>query len=346
MGSSPTSLPCILLTGALGSGKTTILQDLMRRGDMAGTVLIVNEYGEVGLDHLLVSTAVETTLLMDNGCMCCSLRGDVVDTILGLFSAVERGELPPFRRILIETTGLADPVPIVRDITLDPALAGKVHLGAVCTVVDGLLGPGRDAVGENQVAQADLCILSKDDLADELELDLIRERTQALNPVCRLYLKARDGLPTTQALETTHDKVAEASETGHGKGHAHHSHASVHGGVASWSIETTQPLDWSRVRQWLDHIYSLHAARMLRMKGILAIDPAQDQSLGQSLAQDQSQGLLVQAVGPVVSPPKRIDVARADRATSRLVLIFRDLDARAIAESFVAITNHDPEKER
>lgn len=329
------SRPCILLTGALGSGKTTILQDLMRRQDMAGTALIVNEYGEVGLDHLLVSSAVETTLLMDNGCMCCSLRGDVVDTILGLFTAVERGELPPFRRILIETTGLADPIPIVRDISLDPALAGKVHLGAVCTVVDGLLGPGRDAVGENQVAQADICILTKDDLADDLDIDLIRERTQALNPVCRLYMKARDGLPTTQELETIHDKAVGASPDthgagGHGKGHVHHSH----GNVASWSIETQQPLDWSGVRQWLDHIYSLHAARMLRMKGILAVDGANGQSL------------LVQAVGPVVSPPKWIDVASQDSDTSRLVLIFRDLDAKALAESFVAGTGHDPAKER
>jgi len=334
MGPPPASLPCILLTGALGSGKTTILQDLIRRQDMAGTALIVNEYGEVGLDHLLVSSAVETTLLMDNGCMCCSLRGDVVDTILGLFTAVERGDLPPFRRILIETTGLADPIPIVRDISLDPALAGKVHLGAVCTVVDGLLGPGRDAVGENQVAQADICVLTKDDLADELDIDLIRERTQSLNPVCRLYMKARDGLPSTKDLETIHDKAVGASQDGHDNGHMHHAHESVHGGVASWSIETQQPLDWSRVRQWLDHIYSLHGARMLRMKGILAFDTTKGQSL------------LVQAVGPVVSPPKWIDVSSTDSDTSRLVLIFRDLDAKALAESFVAITDHVPAKER
>ena len=338
MAAHSASLPCILLTGALGSGKTTILQDLMRREDMAGTALIVNEYGEVGLDHLLVSSAVETTLLMDNGCMCCSLRGDVVDTILGLFTAVERGKLPPFRRILIETTGLADPIPIVRDISLDPALAGKVHLGAVCTVVDGLLGPGRDAVGENQVAQADICVLTKDDLADELDIDHIRERTQALNPVCRLYMKTRDGLPSTRDLETIHDKAVAASPDEHATGHQHHSHSSahdsVHGGVASWSIETQQPLEWSRVRQWLDNVYSLHAARMLRMKGILAVDA------------NKGQSLLVQAVGPVVSPPKWIDVSRVDSDTSRLVLIFRDLDAKALAESFVAITDYDPAKER
>jgi G3E family GTPase len=205
-------------------------------------------------------------------------------------------------------------------------------------VVDGLLGPGRDVVGENQVAQADICVLTKDDLADELDIDQIRERTQALNPVCRLYLKARDGLPSTRDLETIHDKAADTPPDGHVTGHQHHSHSSlhesVHGSVASWSIETQQPLDWSRVRLWLDHIYSLHAARMLRMKGILAVDATKGQSL------------LVQAVGPVVSPAKWIDVSTLDPATSRLVLIFRDLDAKALAESFVAITDHDPAKER
>src|SRR6056297_672938 len=133
-------VPVSILTGALGSGKTTVIRELMQRPSMAGTALIVNEFGEVGLDHLLVTSAVETTLLMENGCLCCSLRGDIVDTVQNLFASVERGEVPAFSRILIETTGLADPVPIIRDLTQNAALIKRVTLAAVGTCVDGLLG--------------------------------------------------------------------------------------------------------------------------------------------------------------------------------------------------------------
>ena len=334
MAPTPTSgsVPCILLTGALGSGKTTIIQDLMQREDMAGTALVVNEFGEVGLDHLLVSSAVETTLLLENGCMCCSLRGDVVDTILGLFADVARGSLPPFQRILIETTGLADPVPIIRDLTSDPALKGKAHLGAVCTVVDGVLGPGVEPAAENQVVQADLIVLTNSDLAVELEFDLIRERTQSLNPFARLFMKSRDGLPATADLETAHVGT-QSTLSQHVARHSHHEHH-AHGTVSSWSIETGQTLDLDRVRSWLDLVYSLHAAHILRMKGILYLP-------------GQMRGLLVQAVGPVISPPIWIDQPKNGAGPSRLVLIFRDLNSEQLAQSFAShVGVHSPKSLR
>ena len=315
-------LPVAVLTGALGSGKTTVIRDLMRRPEMAGTALIVNEFGEVGLDHLLVSSAVETTLLMENGCLCCSLRGDIVDTVQILFACVERGETPPFARILIETTGLADPVPIIRDLTQNPALAGRVRLASVATCIDGLLGAAalkNDPVALSQLAQADLVFVTKTDLAERIDIDALTERLNVLNPLMQTYEVNAGRVPPGDLLfeaapPTTRVREGGAAHLGH---HAHH----AHGGVETVSIVREAPLPWPAVRDWLDLVYSVHAAQMLRLKGFLWVE-------------ERDGPVLVQGVGPVLSPVKLLSDWPEGRRLTRLVMISRDLSSEMLRRSF------------
>jgi G3E family GTPase len=301
----------------------------MLREDMKGTALIINEYGEVGIDHLMVTSAVETTLLMENGCLCCSLRGDLVDTILNLFKAVERGEIPVFSQILIETTGLADPIPIVRDLENAPALKEKVYLLGLCTVVDGVLGRAGlhdNPVALSQVAQADVCIITKTDLIDDLKLDNLNETLRSINPIMRLH-GVRDGeLPTDNPLFSSGFARRDASnlaESRASSGHHGHAHGDHHDGIESLSIELDYPLPWANFRDWFDLIFSLHASKILRMKGFLWIC-------------ERSGPILVQAVGPVVSPTEVLDNWPRKVERTQLVLITKGLSAKALENSFAA----------
>ena len=313
-----------IVTGALGSGKTTVIRDLMQRPEMAGTALIVNEFGEVGLDHLLVTSAVETTLLMENGCLCCSLRGDIVDTIQNLFASVQRGEIPEFSRILIETTGLADPVPIIRDLTQNAALAGRVRLVSVSTCVDGLLGAAalrNDPVALSQLAQADLVFVTKTDLAERLAIDALTERLSVLNPLMQIHEVRSGRVPRGDLLfesvppGNTHAGLPVHSD----HGHDHQDHA--HDGVETVSILREAPLPWSAARDWLDLVYSLHAAHMLRLKGFLWVT-------------ERDEPVLVQGVGPVLSPVRLLTEWPEGRRLTRLVMISRGVGAAALKRSF------------
>ncbi len=336
------SIPCVVVTGALGSGKTTLIRDLLQRKGMEGTALIINEFGEVGLDHLLVSSAVETTLLMENGCLCCSLRGDLVDTVLALIGSAQRGEVPRFDRIVIETTGLADPLPIVRDLSTAPVLKGVVHLAGVTTCIDGLLGLATDPVAIAQVTQADLCLLTKSDMADPLALDQLREKVQQINPLATIMGLRQGRLPDPDILFKAAGRIggrAKHEDKDHsqthsryldGKAHAHHGeHAhNSHSGVESWSILLDHPLPWARFRDWFDLVYSLNAGRMLRMKGLLWVTERQCP-------------VLVQAVGPVAVPMVLQDSWPGLGPQTRLVLIARDLEAAKLDRSFREHALHD-----
>ena len=313
-----------IVTGALGSGKTTVIRDLMRRPEMVGTALIVNEFGEVGLDHLLVTSAVETTLLMENGCLCCSLRGDIVDTVQNLFASVERGEIPPFSRILIETTGLADPVPIIRDLTQNAALTGLVRLASVATCVDGLLGASalrNDPVALSQLAQADLVFVTKTDLAERSEIDALTERLSVLNPLMQIYEVGAGRVPPGDLLfgsgSPGHARASLPAHAHHGHGHHHH----AHDGVETLSILRETPLPWSAFRDWLDLVYSLHAAHMLRLKGFLWVE-------------ERDGPVLVQGVGPVLSPVDLLSEWPEGRRLTRLVMISSGVGAAALKRSF------------
>lgn len=318
----PEPLPCAVITGALGSGKTTVIRELMARPEMSGTALIVNEFGEIGLDHLMMASAVESTLLMENGCLCCSLRGDLVDTILQLFSAVERGEMRGFERILIETTGLADPIPILHDLSTAPALKDRVRPACTVTTVDALLGPGNDPVSLRQIAQADICILTKADLADELVLDQVREKVQQVNPLASTLVRSAVGLPSTERLFST-SSILSAGQAASAPEEGHQDRSTTHGGVSNFAVTLDRPLPWRAFRDWIDLVYSLQAARILRMKGILWVE-------------ERDAPLLLQAVGPVVSPLEIMQDWPLGEKVTKLVWITSELPGRDLERSFEA----------
>ena len=348
------TVPVFLVAGFLGSGKTTLLREILARPGMSDSALIINEFGEVGLDQMLVQSAIENVLLMENGCICCSIRGDLVDTINDLFARAATGAMPSFSRIIIETTGLADPGPIIRDVTGDRGLAQRIHLEKVIVTVDGVLGAHQLRETEEvaaQVAMADLVLVTKCDLAEPGDVGALIEDIRAVSPaadvmrtdgraidMARLFQRSSMGLPRLRALDGIacdggdmcgHPPGTPCTDhpAGMRRGAALSSH--VHQAVQSWSIRVDRPLAWAKVRDWLDLLYSTRPSKMLRMKGILNIDGSQHP-------------VVVHGVGALVSEPILLDRWPAGEARSEIVVITRRLDSEAIGRTFEAIVLSRP----
>src|SRR5665213_316278 len=182
----PLSIPVSVITGFLGSGKTTLLSRLLADARMNKAAVIINEFGEVGLDHVLVTTPREDVILLSSGCLCCSLRGDLVNTLTGLWNERARGEIPAFDRVLVETTGLADPAPVLLTVNADEKLSEVFYIERVITTVDAVHGLGQlDSQPEavKQACVADVLLLTKTDLADPDNVAALRARLHRLNPI-------------------------------------------------------------------------------------------------------------------------------------------------------------------
>src|SRR4051812_30698812 len=183
-------IPVTVLTGFLGSGKTTLLNHVLKQPEMAATAVIVNEFGEIGLDHLLVESATEDVVLLNSGCLCCTVRGDIANTLTDLFVSRVKGKVPYFTRAVIETTGLADPAPVLHALMSDPIVVERYMVDGVVATVDAVNGAGtldRHPEAVKQAAVADRLILTKPDLADAAALDALETRLAALNPAPRLH---------------------------------------------------------------------------------------------------------------------------------------------------------------
>jgi G3E family GTPase len=351
------AIPVFLITGFLGSGKTTLLREMLARPGMQDTALIINEFGAVGLDQLLVQSAIENILLMEDGCLCCSIRGDLIDTIGGLFAKVELGELPSFGRIIIETTGLADPGQIVQDLVTARGLSNCIRLAKVITLIDGMLGLSQLDQNEEvveQVIHADLCVITKCDLIDGETLSGLTRAISELNPTAEIMRSNDPGDRTGRVLaETQWNRSRPAAgarircdggedcDHGYGCNLAHAgftngaSRASVHQAVQSWSVRHEAPLSWLRVRAWLDALYSMRPANMLRMKGILHLD-------------GEAKPIVVHGVGAMINDLTRLDNWPWPRPASEIVIITKDLDAQPVGRSFEAIVlgKRPPREER
>jgi len=283
-------IPVNLITGFLGSGKTTLLECALRSPELGTTAVLINEFGEVGLDHYQLQRVDEATVLLESGCVCCTIRGDLRDSIRDLYDRRERSLVPPFERLVIETTGLADPVPIVTTLTADPVLCHHFRIGNIVTVVDAVNGLSNLASFEEsrrQAAVADRLVISKCDIADAPAINRLRASLRRLNPTAVQIDAARDPVSAARLLTgDIDDPVAKSEEVrrwlteeqdlipGYGHdGDDRHSHdISRHGDdIVAFSVRLDEPLQWSAFAVWLTMLLNRHGRAILRIKGLLHV---------------------------------------------------------------------------
>ena len=330
--------PVSVITGFLGSGKTTLLNRLLRDLAMRGAAVIVNEFGEIGIDHLLVEAALEDAVLLRSGCICCTVRGDLVDTLDSLDARRAAGAVPGFDRVLVETTGLADPAPILQTLMSDATLTPRYRLGAVVTTVDTLNAPGqlaRFAEAVKQVAVADRLVVTKTDLAGAVEVAAVVARVRALNPAAPLARLPVEAVAPDQLFPATpFDPASKPPDVQRWLGEHAHAHASTdvnrHGAdIRAFCLTRDEPVPWDALKAWLESVASLRGADLLRLKGIVNVA-------------GETRPIVIHGVQHVFHPPTRLAAwPDADRRT-RIVFITRNLDPapleRALA-AFIARAN-------
>lgn len=314
-----------LLTGFLGSGKTSLLKRLLQQPGLRDTAVLINEFGEVGLDHLLIEEVDEEVVLLKSGCVCCTIRGDLRDGLARLHGRMARGEVPPFRRVVVETTGLADPVPVVASFSADPALRCHFRLGNVVTVVDALNGAAnleRFEEAQKQAALADRLVISKTDLATPDAVDALAVRLTSLNPTASLHRGSEDDpAPSALLLDGRHElRAVEHVVDPHGD-HPH--------GLSTFCLTAETPLDWAMLGLWLSMLLNRHGASILRVKGLLQVRGVE-------------RPVVIQGVQHLVHKPTHLDAWPDARPGTRLVVIGRNLDRAAVERSFRAFCRPKP----
>jgi G3E family GTPase len=351
-------IPVSILTGFLGAGKSTLLNRLLKDPAMKDAAVIINEFGEVGIDHLLVETSNDAVVELADGCLCCTVRGELVDTLAELIDGMQTGKVKPLSRVVIETTGLADPAPVMQSVMGHPSIAQHFDLDGVVTVVDAVNGLSTiDAFPEayKQVAVADRLILTKKTLADEAAVSALTQRLRSLNPRAPITDGDADDAGSAAMLinglydasskiadvdRWLKDEMAAAGDHhhhdhhhdhhGHSHGHGHHHHHDVnrHGAsIRSYSILHDEPIDPMAINMFVDLLRSTHGEKLLRMKAIVALTDRPDKPL------------VLHGVQSIFHPPVRLPSwpEGSDRKT-RLVLITRDLSESYVRDLFGAFT--------
>lgn len=276
-------LPISIITGFLGSGKTTLLNKLLQDPQLQNTAVVINEFGAVGIDHLLVRSAKEDIIVMDNGCLCCTIKGDLVLTLQELFIKRTKMEVPEFDRVLIETTGLADPAPLIHTLMDSPILNTYFRLENVMTTVDGVYGLSElDEHYETvkQIAVAEYLILTKTDLAKHHDINQLKQRLQSLNPAATLLIHDNINVSQlfnhswyhlkTKSLDVQRWLRAEVYTTCPSNSLTEENEKIRHDQyIQSFCIEHEQPLHWKTINQWFQQLTSLRGKDLLRIKGVL-----------------------------------------------------------------------------
>ncbi|HVI91186.1 MAG TPA: GTP-binding protein [Dongiaceae bacterium] len=367
----PEKLPVSVITGFLGSGKTTLLRHLLTQDWMKDTAVVINEFGEIGLDHELVEAAREDTILLSSGCLCCTIRGDLIDTLRRLFKQRERGEIPAFRRLVIETTGLADPAPILHTLIGDPLLSAFYRLDGVVTTVDAVNAMeqfDKQIESVKQAAVADRLLVSKSDLATTAALSALEARLHAINPAAPIHRIIQGEIaaeqlfnaglynPETKSLDVQnwlHQEAYQATATdgGHDHDHDHHDHDHGHHDHGHDDHDHAHAAHGHGhdVNRHDDHIRAFcltHAAPLDWEKFVSWIEmliATQGADLlrikGILNVAGEEKPVAIHGIQHLFHPPVVLpDWPSADHR-SRLVFITRDLDAAALGKSLADFQN-------
>ncbi|WP_418316531.1 CobW family GTP-binding protein [Piscinibacter sakaiensis] len=332
-------LPVTLITGFLGSGKTTLLRELLRHPAMNRVAVVINEVGEIGIDNDLVTMVSENVSLLANGCLCCVVRTDLQETLRELFGQRRAGEIIDFDRVVIETTGLADPAPIVQTLASDTMLGAHYRLDGVVTLVDAVNGSGQltsQPEAHKQVALADRLFITKTDLVDTAQLEALSTELRALNPRAAIDV-LRDGRIDPAELTNLGLSSAKGGEsTLRFLGELETGSAEADGGylgqrlparhdprVQTMSLRFERPFSWETFSAALDMLINLRGPDLLRVKGIVNVDGA---------------AVVVQGVQHVMHPPVTLDRWPSDDTDTRIVFITRGIAETAIRGLFDAVT--------
>ncbi|MBY5642717.1 CobW family GTP-binding protein [Rhizobium leguminosarum] len=349
-------IPVTILTGFLGAGKSTLLNRILKDPSMKDAAVIINEFGDVGIDHLLVESSGDSIIELSDGCLCCTVRGELVDTLANLMDAVQTGRVKPVKRVVIETTGLADPSPVMQAIMGNPVIATNFELDGVVTVVDavnGLQTLDNHEEARKQAAVADRLIVSKKTMAGAT--NGLEKRLRALNPRAVMMdadsSEAGSAAVLVNGLYDPATKIADvgrwlqdenAHEAHHhqhdhdhdGDHHGHHHHDHAHqdphdvnrhdASIRSFSIIEEKPIDPMALEMFIDLLRSAHGEKLLRMKAIVSVSDRPDRPL------------VLHGVQSIFHPPVRLAAWPGEDRRTRMVLITRDLPEAFVKDLFDA----------
>jgi G3E family GTPase len=333
-------IPVTLVTGFLGSGKTTLIGKLVQHPDMNRVAVVINEVGEIGIDHDLVTMTSENITLLANGCICCSVRTDMQETLRELFSQRRAGLMIDFDRVVIETTGLADPAPVIQTLVSDTLLGAQYRLDGVVTLVDAVNGNYQlesqpEAI--KQIALADRIFITKQDIATKAIIDELTQSVQALNPSAKLssllngeidpYELMNLGLSSARASPSTLQFLGEplqATEEPPAERYLGAKRGKHDPAIATLSLRFEKPFSWTAFSSALDLLSSLRGPDLLRVKGIVNVD---------------GKPVVVQGVQHIFHPPVSLDRWPSADTDSRLVFITRNISADTIRGLFLAVTS-------
>jgi len=310
-------LPIFILTGFLGSGKTTLLNRWLTNEKLKNTAVIVNEFGDVGIDHLLVQAKTDDLIMLAGGCLCCKVRGDLLDTLEMLYKQREHGEIPKFERILIETSGLAAPAPILRTLLSDEFIREHFQIAQLMATVDSIYGfkyLKRHEESAQQIALSNYLILTKTDVAKPKAILKLKERLKQLNSTAHIFESKVDLIEIFE-----NDNKEDFSDIQYVEHHANQD-------IQSFAIEYLEPLETKMIGQWIQQLTRLRGQDLLRIKGLV-------------YTKENNQPLVIQGVQHVFQKPTLLEKWVFNPPKTQLVFITRRIPKQMIERSFYAILN-------